>query len=238
MYAYSIQYSHMYMTRQHIRICPCYVFVLSYTRIHYYLMRALIPTLIHTPLSYRLAEEVDRRTDVRGKGMQGFYANLLTKNIAMGGDVSTSAVSAYTAGSERQHVLVYGKGESDAKGQNYHEDTAVAANSSSSSSSIKEQQQALTLATTSVIVGSKRPLEPYIDREDDRSHTIPLLPTTTTTTTHSTITAVEHADKRALPAGSPPVEGKEKAVLSARERYLARKNAATVTHATSEEEDS
>lgn len=54
----------------------------------------------------RLAEEIERRTDVRGQGMQGFYANLLTKNIAMGGDVASSATSAYTAGSSRQKALV------------------------------------------------------------------------------------------------------------------------------------
>lgn len=37
--------------------------------------------------------------------MQGFYANLLTKNVAMGGDVE-HAVSVYTAGSVRQaHLL-------------------------------------------------------------------------------------------------------------------------------------
>ena len=33
--------------------------------------------------------------------MQGFYANLLTKNVAMGGNVQGSALSAYTAGSQR-----------------------------------------------------------------------------------------------------------------------------------------
>ena len=33
--------------------------------------------------------------------MHGFYANLLTKNVAMGGNVEGSAVSAYTAGSQR-----------------------------------------------------------------------------------------------------------------------------------------
>jgi hypothetical protein len=38
--------------------------------------------------------------------MQGFYANLLTKNVAMGGDVDAHAVSVYTAGSARQtHLL-------------------------------------------------------------------------------------------------------------------------------------
>ena len=37
--------------------------------------------------------------------MHGFYANLLTKNIAMGGDVVQSAVSSYTAGSQRQSSM-------------------------------------------------------------------------------------------------------------------------------------
>lgn len=54
----------------------------------------------------KLAEKVERRTDVRGSGMTGFYANLLTKNIAMGGDVGTSSTSAYTVGNERQKRLI------------------------------------------------------------------------------------------------------------------------------------
>jgi hypothetical protein len=37
--------------------------------------------------------------------MHGFYANLLTKNVAMGGDVKGSALSAYTAGSQRQSQM-------------------------------------------------------------------------------------------------------------------------------------
>ena len=51
---------------------------------------------------FRLTDEVEARTDVRSQGMHGFYANLLTKNVAMGGDVKGSALSAYTAGSQRQ----------------------------------------------------------------------------------------------------------------------------------------
>lgn len=51
---------------------------------------------------FRLTDEVEARTDVRSQGMHGFYANFLTKNIAMGGDVKGSALSAYTAGSQRQ----------------------------------------------------------------------------------------------------------------------------------------
>jgi hypothetical protein len=42
---------------------------------------------------------------VRSQGMHGFYSNLLTKNVAMGGDVEGSALSAYTAGSQRQSKM-------------------------------------------------------------------------------------------------------------------------------------
>lgn len=50
----------------------------------------------------RLTDEVEARSDVRSQGMHGFYTNLLTKNVAMGCDVKGSALSAYTAGSQRQ----------------------------------------------------------------------------------------------------------------------------------------
>ena len=40
--------------------------------------------------------------------MAGFYSNLLTKNIAMGGDIN-AAVSAYTAGSGRNALLESGE---------------------------------------------------------------------------------------------------------------------------------
>ena len=53
----------------------------------------------------RLAEAVEASTDVRKRGMMGFYSNLLTKNIALGGSLD-SAVSAYTAGSSRNTNLL------------------------------------------------------------------------------------------------------------------------------------
>lgn len=57
-------------------------------------------------ICFRLQEEVDKRHDVRKLGMQGFYANLLTKNIALGGDVETSATSAFTVGSQRVNNII------------------------------------------------------------------------------------------------------------------------------------
>lgn len=52
-----------------------------------------------------LTEQVEKLQDVKSKGMQGFYANLLTKNISMGNDVEANAISAYTSGSQRQQNL-------------------------------------------------------------------------------------------------------------------------------------
>ena len=60
---------------------------------------------ILTSFNYRLAEAVEASTDVRKRGMMGFYSNLLTKNIALGGSLD-SAVSAYTVGSSRNTSLL------------------------------------------------------------------------------------------------------------------------------------
>ena len=47
------------------------------------------------------AAELEEKTTATSAGMHGFYANLLTKNIATGADVSKAAVSSYTHGSRR-----------------------------------------------------------------------------------------------------------------------------------------
>ena len=52
-----------------------------------------------------LGDKLDEKTDVRSSGMEGFYKNLLTKNISMGSSVDGNAVSVYTAGSTRQSKL-------------------------------------------------------------------------------------------------------------------------------------
>jgi coiled-coil domain-containing protein 55 len=48
-------------------------------------------------------EHMKKQGSALGGGMAGFYSNLLTKNIAMGGDVG-NATSAFTAGSKRHAV--------------------------------------------------------------------------------------------------------------------------------------
>jgi len=52
-----------------------------------------------------LADKLDERTDVRSGGMEGFYKNLLTKNISMGSSVQGNAVSIYTAGSAKHSTI-------------------------------------------------------------------------------------------------------------------------------------
>lgn len=75
-----------------------------------------------------LGDKLDEKTDVRSSGMEGFYKNLLTKNISMGSSVDGNAVSVYTAGSTRQSKLQ----------EEHHHDVVVvqAADSSSKSSQV------------------------------------------------------------------------------------------------------
>ena len=63
----------------------------------------------------RLTEEIEKRHDVTKVGMQGFYSNLLTKNISAGASTD-NAISAYTSGSVRQaSILSYNTQESESK---------------------------------------------------------------------------------------------------------------------------
>jgi len=154
----------------------------------------------------KLAEEVERRTDVRGSGMTGFYANLLTKNIAMGGDVGSSSTSAYTVGNERQKRLINGTtadeisstADLQVKGP---DNTPVATEPVPESSS----------SATTIQLGNKHER----DDEDDEEHN------------NHNHNARPDSQTRP-PAQKPRIEEasghkREEAVLSARERFLARK---------------
>ncbi|KAJ1444237.1 coiled-coil domain-containing protein 55-domain containing protein [Pelagophyceae sp. CCMP2097] len=54
----------------------------------------------------RKGDEIEEKTSALSAGMHGFYANLLTKNIGMGADVETSAVSTYTHGSKKHACIL------------------------------------------------------------------------------------------------------------------------------------
>jgi hypothetical protein len=156
-------------------------------------------TKILTLRPHRIAEELDKRTDVRASGMHGFYANLLNKNVSMGGDVS-NAVSAYTAGSNRQSALLV---EADAAGNDVSkqkdltkiESGTVVAETALSTTGHAEVSQTDKLDTDNeIVIGAKRP------REDESVSDAVL----------------------AEPAALKP-QDRESKISSARERYLARK---------------
>eukprot|EP01031_Cornospumella_fuschlensis_P032771 gene32771-39618_t len=82
----------------------------------------------------RLDELLEKRTGaLSGGGMEAFYANLLTKNVAMGGDVAKNALSSRTAGSMRQERAA-GAGACHTSGKGAVEVGESSASSGSSSS--------------------------------------------------------------------------------------------------------
>jgi hypothetical protein len=136
--------------------------------------------------------------------MQGFYANLLTKNISMGGDVDANALSAFTAGSVRQtHVSGQGR-EVGVKEEN------VGTKKSTEAVTHSEHQRVVVHAVTS----ASQP--EVVDSAGLKS------------------VAVESiTDESALPVSvSKPVpvplsaKKDEEQLMSAKERYLARKRKA------------
>jgi coiled-coil domain-containing protein 55 len=147
----------------------------------------------------KLAEELEKRTDVRASGMHGFYANLLNKNVSMGGDVK-NAISAYTAGSTRQSTLLVDDSEKK---------PSAAQQATSAPSSAQPMTTAHTDAvTTENVTGQKRA------RDEEGEAPV------TAAVTASTQEPVS------VPSTKPekPVQDRESKILSARERYLARKS--------------
>ena len=146
-----------------------------------------------------LADEIDKKTDVRSKGMEGFYKNLLTKNIALGSDIATSALSAYTSGSIRQQKII-----EENQIYNVIDNCNEAHDKSIPESTIKTENSNKRLLddTTLNMTNDKQPtkktmIEEKVNENNNTSSTI--------------LPAVDNHDK------------KEEIILSAKERYLARK---------------
>jgi hypothetical protein len=167
---------------------------------------------------------VEQRSDVRKSGMEGFYANLLTKNIAMGGDVSAHAVSVHTAGSARHaHLLHSDEPVSSA--------TAAAAAADASANQVRAGDP--TAATFSASTGESGPS----GGARDGSHDISSQPEPSMHThgdrsdTEDPQVQVPQQQQVGAPSASasktptqPGVDKKE-VILSAKDRYLARKRA-------------
>jgi len=159
----------------------------------------------------RIADEVEKRTGAESRGMHGFFSNLLTKNIAMGGDVQ-HAVSAYTAGSDRQRRRMEEEDISpvekvDSPKQPNQDSMSPKSNTvESNRSPASEKDVNESAEPPTQCVGTKRTIEEATatDSADIEKETEPV--------------------KKTPPAAS--VISKEEAIRAAKERYLARKKTA------------
>lgn len=162
----------------------------------------------------RLADAVERNTTAETRGMHGFLSNLLTKNIAMGADVETSAVSAYTADSSRQRRKMEEEGGIDAGRQKEGDDIETRERSITSkrpheqiSRDQEEEEEREDGGDSQIAKSSETSQQQDAGVSDDRTVGVVAADSTTT--------------KPALPATQSI--SKEDAVKAAKERYLARK---------------
>ena len=147
-----------------------------------------------------LADEIDKKTDVRSKGMEGFYKNLLTKNIALGSDIAISALSAYTSGSTRQQKLI-----EENQVDNVIDKYNVTFDKSIPESTIKTENcnKRLLYDTTLNMTNDKQLTKKIVIEEKGYEN-------------NNTSTSI-------LPATNIDHDKKKDIILSAKERYLARK---------------
>jgi hypothetical protein len=211
----------------------------------------------------RLAEELEQRTDVRGSGMHGFYANLLTKNVAVGGNVEHS-VSVYTAGGMRQnrmlddgsapkpvpeHSVADRNGHAQSLEQEGYSDVDTAGDSSvyrdtnrsSASAGHKRGAEADAARSTTSEGGAAKSRR--VDDADDATSSVHRtdVPYTSpdgaavitrqpapapSTATHPIVAISAANTTNTTTAAAPaPVADKTEVILSAKDRYLARKRA-------------
>jgi len=157
----------------------------------------------------RLNAELEARHDVTKVGMQSFYANLLTKNVSAGASIKENSISAYTAGGARQSSLLSDPNETTTVAEaDLKLSIGIDANALSSSSlhESEQEQKQEELKDKPVAKGGLH----------------------------------ENKEKGNLESGSNPVPeativSKDEKLLSAKERYLARKQqqSSTTTVSTS-----
>ena len=179
---------------------------------------------------------MEQRTDVRKSGMEGFYANLLTKNVAMGGDVDAHAVSVYTAGSARQsHVLHEPTPVLEEKKSLKFDHHAASSSSARSDKTQEEEEKEFVDPSESsrYVDNSKKDISTintsrHGENTDEPVRTVPrsdvARPADESKDTHSATTVAVPTTVEAASAPAPVVDKKEQ-ILSAKDRYLARKRA-------------
>ena len=140
--------------------------------------------------------------------MQGFYANLLTKNVAMGGNVQGSALSAYTAGSQRHTQMT----------------TSTATETDSSSINIdgclkrKYSGDDADSIESGVVRSSCKVIVNYVDSLRDEDSTVRVESDLPNLSMEAAFVETE----------SIPLLSKAEIIFSARQRFLDRKSASSV----------
>ena len=153
--------------------------------------------------------------------MQGFYSNLFTKNIAYGGDVS-AATSAYTAGSERQRMRISEQVQEQVQEQ--EEGVHSPHEAHSSDDSVQQKDASGTPHTHSPTPSVKRVREDTSsEKQSEQTHDV------THSNTHEEEARSEKKQKvegvsEGVSEGVAVVVSREAVIMSAKERYLARKN--------------
>jgi hypothetical protein len=152
---------------------------------------------------------MEAKHDVVKNGMQGFYANLLTKNIATGADVDKNATSAYTAGGRRIDKALTGGDKSSV----VKEDEDVAKDSGTGAYDNGKKLE-------------KRDRQEHVPEEEGNEHKREKLHNSSSSS--SVIQAKRDEDNpeedASKSSSSVSLEvKKEVKIMSARDRYLARK---------------
>lgn len=168
---------------------------------------------------------------MRKSGMEGFYANLLTKNVAMGGDVDKNAVSVYTAGSARQSHLLSEPQVPSAAGATLPAQSSTSGSSSSGGGGVSHSAS----SGSRTQEAEKEAASAHDDHEDDSrildksrnagSAEQPRKAQRIAEQSPADTDAVSELPMVSSVKPTVPVVDKVEQIMSAKDRYLARKRA-------------
>lgn len=158
-----------------------------------------------------MQDELDKRHDFRSQGMQGFYSNLLTKNISVGSSVEDNSLSIFTSGNEYHDKIFQKTHQVDGLDSSFQVSTASSKNDSSTncSSSIVSTGE-ITSEPSCEIVQTLEETSSIQKRSFDELESTKEVINATSISTDLEVVEL-------------PVVSRDEKVLSAKERYLARK---------------
>jgi hypothetical protein len=147
--------------------------------------------------------------------MEGFYSKLFTKNVAMGGDVDSHALSVYTAGSSRQQKVFAEENKAISDNKDVLSESLITASPSQETTSDTHRENENSLLNNSgndiVTTERKREIEISVNLAPISSMDKEL---------YNNSGGGSNNTVQQIPSVSMT---KEEAVAAAKERYLARK---------------